>query len=236
VDYQDEEGKMKVANPSVAWHDPISPEFAIKAKDGHYTDILDEVDQTHVLMNADANASGRSREQARADYINSLLGSKVQVESVTRWLLETSLGIAEFGAGSPGKYTKNYRAVAMCQLDAGPISVEERKQNIEEADKGYLSKSTAMSRNGVGDPDAEQVIIDGQTDASLSTLKVQAEIMQILSAAGARLSTAGKLVKLPPESLKFLEEDETLEEDEEGQEDREDVPNPFEEEEEGGEQ
>jgi hypothetical protein len=210
VDTVDESGKANIATPGVVFREPIETAPAISAKDSHYRDMLEEVDQAHVLMNADANASGRSREQARSDYINSLLTSALETEACGRWLLETALALAEFGSNQVGKWSTDFRVDFNCQLDPGPISIEERQQNVAEAKEGFLSHETAMARNGVTDVAAERAIIDGQDQAALALLKQRAEIMQILTTAGASLREAGEIAGLDEDQLKLLEvEDDT---------------------------
>lgn len=204
IEWEEKDGTTKVAHPEVAWRDPVPVDTPIEAKREHYRDILDEVDQAHVLMNADANASGLSREQARADYQASLDRTRAEVEAAGRWCCETVLALAELFGGRPGQFTTVMRVDFVCHVDAGPISVEERKQNMEEAKGGFLSQVTAMSRNGVDDPEAELNAIAGQPDAELALLQSQAEVIEILTRSGMTLAGAAELAGMDPEQLTIV--------------------------------
>lgn len=203
----DETGETKITNPDVLWKDPVPVDTPISAKNEHYKDILEEVDQAHVLMNADAGASGRSREQARADYQSSLERTAQEVAAAGRWLLMTVLTMAETFSNNPGRFTDNLRVNFTPYVDAGPISPEERKQNVAEAKEGLLSKVTAMSRNGVDDPDAEMSLILAQEDAELAMLERQADAIEILTRAGMTVEMAAQVVGMDEETVALIRQD-----------------------------
>lgn len=197
-------GAKTLTEPTIQWRDPVPVDSPISAKNEHYKDMLDEVDQAHVLLNSQAESSGRSREQARADYESSLERTRVEVEAAGRWLLTSVLALAELFGSTPGKYTNNVRVDFVAHLDAGPISVEERAQNVTEMEAGLLSKPTAMSRNGVDDPDAEMGAMAGQEDAELGLRERQFTVMEIGTRAGMTVEQAGKLAGLTEEDLKVF--------------------------------
>jgi hypothetical protein len=226
IEWEEKDGTTKVAHPEVAWRDPVPVDTPIEAKREHYRDILDEVDQAHVLMNADADASGLSREQARADYQASLDRTRAEVEAAGRWACETVLALAELFGGRPGQFTTMMRVDFVCHVDGGPISPEERKQNVEEAKGGFLSHVTAMSRNGVDDPEAELNAIMGQPDAALALLRLQAETLELLTRSGElTMEAAAELVGMDEDQLAIIRKG-AAEPDDEGDDEPGDVVPP----------
>lgn len=204
IEYTDAEGKTHLASPSVAWREPVDVSSSEKAKRAHYQDILEEADQAHVLIAGDATASGVSREQARMDFLWSLMLTVPRVNALGRWLLETALAMAETFIGKPGQYTKPLRATFVCRVDAGPLSADERRMIVESADKGYIARETAMSMLGVEDVDAELAKIAEQTGSMLDLSKKQAEALSAWTTAGISLEVAAKLIGLSDEQLKLL--------------------------------
>lgn len=171
---EDAQGNKSMTTPSVLWHDPVPPAASIAAKAEHYADILDESDQRHVLMSADATASAVSRVQARADYLTSLRGTQVAVEKAGRWLLETVFAWASVlsGSASDRAALAEFRAMFSCLLDTGPLTPEERTALREDAKDGVIAYGTAREAIGIADPDAEAERIRRERGANL-TLELQ---------------------------------------------------------------
>lgn len=209
VQYEDGQGKTVVATPSVQFREPVPVAPSVDAKRSHYEDILEEVKQAHVLMNQDARASGKSREQARADYEADLLVTKTELEAAGRWVLETVLAMAEAFAGSPGKYTEQLRATFACQIDTGPLTAQERAANDASVGK-TLSRETAMERNGVADVDAELQRMNAEPAAHLDMLTKQSTIITNLTTAGATLEAAATVAELDEDQIKELTTPETF--------------------------
>ena len=194
-----------IATPDISYREPISPKSSIEAKEALYEALLEEVDQAHVLMNSDANASGRSREQARADYENSLGTGEVRVNRAGRWLLGTALVLAEQIAGIPGRYSSQLRPVFSCRLDTGPINADEARLNTEMGDKGYLSRETVMTRNQVTDIENEEALLAAQPGANLGVAEKQATVFAAWADAGVPLAFAGAKAGLTDEEIAELE-------------------------------
>lgn len=192
IEEEDEEGNKRRATPQVVFRDPVPVDTTLEAASGHYRAILDEVDQAHVLLNALSESSGRAREQARADFTGSLARTQHAVEPAASWLAETVVALAEHLANKVGAITKDFRAVVTCNLDEGPLPETERAQNVAEYEAGLLSKSRAMVRNNVTDPQAELEAIRGeeQLEVTLGILAKRAVIMKDFVAAGATLQEA----------------------------------------------
>lgn len=210
IDYQEQDpmtGKSRtvLATPSVHYKDPVDPRFAVSSKDSHYEDILQEVDQSHILKQQHANASGKSLEQARADFLNSLRDTKIKVDAMGRWLIETTLAMAEFLSGSPGKYTDKFRATFDCRIDPGPVGSDEKTQYVNAAKEQVISRRTAMRLSGIADVDAELQLISAQQDSQLSMRTKQAEALLAYKNAGIDIVSAAKLIGIEGEDLAILE-------------------------------
>lgn len=162
----DLDGTRRVTTPSVVYRDPVSPSTFIETKSDHYRNILEEVDQIHVLIAGDATATGESRKQAREGFRSSLLVTKPRVERPLRSLLETALAMAAYFSGQPGRFA-GLRAVVECRVDAGARTADEQRSDMEAFDKGLLSQETAMARIGVEDVDAEQSRIEAEKERAM---------------------------------------------------------------------
>lgn len=194
-DYLDEkDGSTKIADPSAVFREPSSVAPPIEAAVKHYTDILDETDQSHVLMNSEATPSGRSREQARAAYVASLEDTSDVASAGVRWLLEAALAEAEALSGKPNVFSLKYRAYVSCRLNAGPLDVADRQADETSVEKGTMSDETAMTRNGIIDVDAEKTRINQSDRGRLDILKRQGEALSFWTGAGLTLDAAAEIV------------------------------------------
>lgn len=210
IDYQEQDpmtGKNRtvLATPSVHWRDPVDTRFATDAKRSHYEDILEEVDQSHILKQQHANASGKSLEQARADFLNSLRDTKIKMDAMGRWLIETALSMAEFLSNSPGKYTDKFRVTFDCRIDPGPVGSDEKTQYVNASEKQIISRRTARRLSGIQDVDAEEQLINAQPDSQLAMRTKQAEALQAFKNAGVDIVVAAQLIGLEGEDLSLIE-------------------------------
>lgn len=179
--YDPKEGEQKVKDPKVIFRDPVDPSGAIKAAQFHYLTLLEMGNQAHIVLTGEAIVSGKSREQARADYDSSLQDTKGPLEKGTARLLETVLAMAENFMGKPGKYTNTLRAIFRCHIYTGPISWEERKQNDESVKAGTLSTQSAIQQSGNPDADAEMAQIAAERKDNMEYLLKLSEAFQALS-------------------------------------------------------
>lgn len=155
---RDANGNESIATPGVHYRDPVSPSTFIETKSALYRAMLEESQQTHVLLTDDGQTSGESRRQARGEFARAVRLSASLTEDAMRWLVESVLTLASVFAGRPG-YFASLRASAEAQINLGPVSVEEIRMNREQVDAELLSPETAMARNGVRDVPAEQARI-----------------------------------------------------------------------------
>lgn len=144
-------------------------------------------------MSGDGSASAVSRVQARADYLNSLLLTKTELDAALRWLLETALAMASYFAGLPGRYS-DLRIFASCKVDTGPLTPEERRVIIEEYQAGQRSRESTMYLLGVEDVDAEIARIEAEEAKSLAVQQARADVAATLvQKAGTSLKGAMKI-------------------------------------------
>ena len=170
-------GRTTVTTPQVHYQPPTDVQFAITAKNSHYQDMLEETDQPHVLITGAATPSGKSREEARADFEGSLRETQTPTEDAGRWLLETVTAIAEWILGSPGKWLSAFRADFECIVDSGPPDTEYMAKTIELKKENIVSEETAMMRVGVRDVAAERARRNREAGGNLSLRKLQMEIL-----------------------------------------------------------
>lgn len=150
----DSSGGMSMTSPSVAFRDPVPPEAFTKSIDAAYAAVLQESKQLHVLLSGDAVASGLSRRQATADYVDSLGLTASQAQAAIRWLLGTTLATASVLMGAPGRYVA-LRPTAKARISVIQPTAEDINATIAKRDAGFISRETGMTEVGVEDPDAE---------------------------------------------------------------------------------
>lgn len=192
--YTDEEGKTHLSDPKIQWRAPSEVKPVIEAAAAAYEAILGEAKQVHILIAGEAAPSGYSREQARADHAANLGKSQSEVQPAGQWFLETALALAEVISGKIGYYTDTLKATFQCRINTGPISVEERTQNVAEVEAGTLSEESAMERNGVLDVDVEKQRINSTDEAKLSLLEKQTTVGGALVLMGYSTELASEIV------------------------------------------
>lgn len=156
---KDKDGKViDRADPNISVTEPVQVTTFVQTQDQLYTAILSQCQQIHVLISKDATASGRSREQARAEFEGSLRLSKEMVDDAGRWMLESALRLAAHLCNKSAAYA-SLRCDFNCIIETGPISPEERQANRDDLKAEVLSRESVMSRNGTEDVDAEKARI-----------------------------------------------------------------------------
>jgi len=204
VEVTDEQGKRTLTTPDVKWREPVAVTPSIDAKQEHYRDILEEAKQGHIITGADSKIGWKSRKQLRADSDKALGLTKAPVEAAGRWLLETALAMAEAFMGTPGKYTSVLRADFICLASSGPIEMDEAQDNRNAAKDGFLSRATAMERNGVDDVDAELGRIAAEPGARVDQAAKQAGAIKTLTDAGADVRGAAEYIGAEPDRARLL--------------------------------
>lgn len=166
---RDNDGKIiGRANPNISYRDPVKIDTFTGTRAECRQSIVGQAQQLHIMISGDSTVSGRSREQARAEYRGSLQDSKEPLDDAGRSLLEGALRIAAQFCNRVNDF-----AGLRCDFDAriedGPVSPEERSANREDVKARLLSPESAMSRNGVEDTDAELARI-AESEATAPTI------------------------------------------------------------------
>lgn len=203
------DGSTTLASPSVQFREPIQITASKDAQALHYEHILDESSQSHVLISGSATPSGKSREEARAEYVQSLEDSAMVVNACGRWIIETPLALAEVFIGKPGFYTSRLRAEFQCRIFRGPLSTGEQEQNRSNVGARLMSRETAMQLNGIDDVDGELARIDIEPGASIDITVKRMQSLQAGTSAGLSLTTAAEIIGFEDDALALIEEDES---------------------------
>jgi len=157
IKYQDAEGNEQIANPSVVYRDPVPATTFKETADIYRSNILEDVRQSHILINSDATTSGVSRIQARADYLASLKDLKPNVDRAIEWLLNLLLSFEDLLSGET-KF-KELEVVADIRVTAGPMTAEEIDALVNLVEKELMARETAMTILETADVDEESARI-----------------------------------------------------------------------------
>jgi hypothetical protein len=202
IDYKDEQNRTQIKDPTAVYRAPIDPSGTIKGAEFWYSSMLDEGRQSHVVVNKEAGLSGKSKEQSRGDFVDSTNDTQLQTELAGRNLLMALVAMSETQMNVPGKWTAKYRPVFKCRPNYGPLSVEERAQNVSEAKDGFMADETAMALNGLDDTDAEQAKIAAQLRARLGLSQLQADAVATWKTAGVSLEVSLLLIGMDEADIK----------------------------------
>ena len=160
LSWMDREKQLRqVLTPGVHFKDPVDAATFRSNKQLAYEAILQECMQMHALISGDATASGESRLQARADFATSLRPTKAQLDKAGRKLFEMLLAWAAWLCGQEDRFA-GLRVTFDCRIDTGPLTSSEQEQIRSNAEKGFITYSTARTMLGVEDPDAEEAAIE----------------------------------------------------------------------------
>lgn len=167
---RNDKGKMvptgQFATPSIVYKDPTAYDVFKMSFDQLREAILDEANQLHVLIAGDASASGVSRQQAVNDFLSSLEPTRIALEGLLRWLLETVLRLALYFTGREGE-ADDMRVRAQARISAVQPTPAEIKTALELHQAGTISLETFHARIGVEDSAAERerIAAEGITPA-----------------------------------------------------------------------
>lgn len=164
---EDDEGNVTYTTPQLMYKEPSPIQVFKESKDSGYITMLEEVQQLHAALSGEALPSGEARIQAMAGFITSVLGYKNLVDKAGRWALETLLGMAAAFGGDPGRYNE-LRAAFDCRIDPGPIPPDLVRLISERYEKRLLSRRSAMSLQGVDDPDAEIDAMNAEDEEAMA--------------------------------------------------------------------
>lgn len=196
-------GETRYGNPSVYTKEPSSSSTFIDSKRDCYQDILEEVGQPHMLISGDATASGKSREQARETFRGTLEDDEGELNDMVTWLAETLLAMGSFLANKQGHF-QELQAEVKCYINSGPLAGTERQDLRENVKSGLLSRKTAMSRDGVENPQAELEQIEFEAEDSDEAKDRQIGMLERLYNIGIMITGAAKFIGIKDDQAKEL--------------------------------
>lgn len=191
------DGSHDFTTPTMERGDPIDPKAAIMAASFHERMILSEVSQEHVLTNTEAIMSGKSREQARAGFMTSLLPTKNIAEQAVVFLVTFPVALAEYLTDQVGLYTSVYRVTAQARIDAGPVGPDEREQDLLAVKDGGMSMPMYMERSGIVDVDAELQRVQADPMYQLRIKERQFEVLAKAKEAELDPAVAAEYIGMP---------------------------------------
>lgn len=194
IEITDDAGRTTLASPSVTKFDPTDPDYAIRAARHARRTILESCRQGHLAADSTAESSGLAYQQARAKFENDVENTRSPLESMLRTIIETAIALAELMSSKPagGSFLDRFRCVVTARVSVGPILPDEKRVNSEQAEKGHLSRESAMAANGVEDVPAEIALVDTDERARLALEKTRAETVKSWIDAGAGVAFAAK--------------------------------------------
>jgi len=194
--WDEETGQIKgYATPQVVYRNPTPADVFVATAADIYTALLHEASQLHVLaQGGGSEISGEFIVQARADFETSLKQTKSALDAALTWCFDTVLTLAAAIAGDPTHFDA-LKISGSAIINSGPLSIGERQAIISAYEKGLLSKETAVRMLGAENVSAELERIEGEESARLNTLKLQAEILEILGRAAVALPAAVQTVQ-----------------------------------------
>lgn len=169
-----DDGKPILRSGSIHYRDPVSSQPLRDDIEFLNTEIYSACNQRHISARTSANASAEMLIEARADYADSLLETKPDLERLLQTMFKARLCMAAHLAGDSAtleQFKAGYYRVAL-QLNTGPISVADATEIRARRTDGLLSTETAMILLGIENPDAELDKIAEQNKTALVTPEV----------------------------------------------------------------
>lgn len=158
----DGNGKPVIQQGRIDYREPVTSQPLRDDMDYFALEIYSAVNQRHVPARASANASADMLAEMRADFADSLLETKPDIERPLRSILKARLCLAAYAAGDTValEVFKAGRVRADLKLNAGPLSVSEKAAIQARWEGGLMTKELAMIL--IGDADDVEAEIQKQ--------------------------------------------------------------------------
>lgn len=190
-------------SPSVEQLTPADIEsYRVSMEDARQA-ILDAAGQRWVEMSDDATASGESRLQSFFDYLEDLEYFKAELDKAGRWMVETVWSLACDLAGVPGR-DHDLDMYLSCNISMPHVPAPVRQALLQEVEQGLRSRESAMAALGITDVQAEMQRIAEGEEYQLELLRRRADVIQGLTAGGARLEQAAVAAGMEEEDAQRL--------------------------------
>ena len=175
---ENEDGSRSITTPGIHYKDPVDVQTFIETTRASYNTVLEDTYQTFAATGTD---SLDTKIQARANFAASLVKTKVQVDNMVSWLVETTLQMCGTFSGNPTLFVP-FHCISDVRPDTGPLTPEERKVVIEQYKTGLMSREAAMILLGTDNADEEIAKIESEKQITTPTEK--ALILTALSKTG----------------------------------------------------
>jgi hypothetical protein len=157
--------------------DPVTVDTFVKAFEVYRGAFLGEVYQEHLLTNEQSTISGKSRQEARAEFEKSLKATKTAIDPAGRRLLEFSVLFA-----AALMKTSEFRGLRFdfnCQVTPGAVDETELERESKDVDAGKSSVEDYMVKKGVEDVSAAMERIKQAPGYDLTQAKIIAETYEL---------------------------------------------------------
>lgn len=143
------------STPSVQYKDPSGWGVFGETFDEVREAIFDEAKQLHVLMTGDGRVNGVSRIQAVQDFISSLEPTRMALEQLVRWVINTVLRLGLHFINRRPDYDA-FHATVQARMSAVQPTPAEVDTAMKLHESGVISEETMLGRVGVEDVAAER--------------------------------------------------------------------------------
>ncbi|WP_161883860.1 hypothetical protein [Deinococcus alpinitundrae] len=143
------------STPSIQYKDPSGWSVFGETFDEVREAIFDEAKQLHVLMTGDGRVNGVSRIQAVQDFISSLEPTRMALEQLVRWVINTVLRLGLHFIGRRPEYDA-FHATAQARMSAVQPTPAEVDTALKLHEAGVIAEETMLGRIGVEDVAAER--------------------------------------------------------------------------------
>jgi hypothetical protein len=151
------EGQPLIRRGQISYREPVSSDPLRQDIEFFNTEIYRGFNQGHIATRRSANSSAELLVAERADYADSLLETKPDLEKLLRNVFKARLCMAAYLAKDLNTLAqfKAGRVRVDLRLNAGPMSIEEQRIVMERQENGLLSRETTMVLLGTEDTDSE---------------------------------------------------------------------------------
>jgi hypothetical protein len=149
--------------PQMQYRDPVSISTFADSFALDRTCAYMEAGLGHLLSAGDGSLAGISRSIIKQDYESRLSNYAQTIQAAYESLLKIAASLIN-------PQWREYTPVVSINLATGDPTPEELNTNIQEYSAGLISRTTAMSRAGIEDPDAEQELILRERETELKGL------------------------------------------------------------------
>lgn len=152
-------------SPSIQYRQPVDVGTFRQALEIDTTFVYRAMGLGHLLSAGDGSLSGVSRETIKQDFKTRLEGYGQSIETVLQQVFKLVLLLISQETGQ--KDLTAFDPVVQLNLATGDPLPEEKKANLEDLNAGIISKTTAMTRAGIDDPDAELELINREREEAI---------------------------------------------------------------------